>query len=177
MSHGSRDNPDPSLILTTTRDRVSSRKITDPTNDEPLDVAHQARVKKSIATVQGLIDQVEVLCRSLPKSVPKAAKDGEIWRVLNKVKGQDTGAGKRAFSSAGITISKRRNRLKSDIVEALQVLKCMLRKDLIFRKSSLMDESDDVEQDDNGKDEPWDVILEDDPDDYDGDSEMSDVET
>ncbi|KAJ7659106.1 ribonuclease H-like domain-containing protein [Mycena polygramma] len=83
----------------------------------------------------------------------------------------------RAFSSAGITISKRRNRLKSDIVEALQVLKCMLRKDLIFRKSSLMDESDDVEQDDNGNDEPWDVILEDDPDDYDADSEMSDVET
>ncbi|KAJ7659107.1 hypothetical protein DFH06DRAFT_1130673 [Mycena polygramma] len=94
MSHGSRDNPDPSLILTTTRDRVSSRKITDPTNDEPLDVAHQAGVKKSIGTVLGLIDQVEVLARALPKSVPKAPKDGEIWRVLNKVKGQDTGPGK-----------------------------------------------------------------------------------
>ncbi|KAJ6576293.1 hypothetical protein B0H10DRAFT_1963535 [Mycena sp. CBHHK59/15] len=43
-----RDNPDPSLILNTTRDRVSSSKITDPANDEPLDVAHQAQVKKSI---------------------------------------------------------------------------------------------------------------------------------
>ena len=30
----------------------------------------------------------------------------------------------RAFSSAGITITKRRNRLKGDIVEALQILKC-----------------------------------------------------
>ncbi|KZV84443.1 hypothetical protein EXIGLDRAFT_569214, partial [Exidia glandulosa HHB12029] len=29
----------------------------------------------------------------------------------------------RAFSSAGLTITKRRNRLKGDIVEALQVIK------------------------------------------------------
>ncbi|KAJ6613867.1 hypothetical protein B0H10DRAFT_2269675 [Mycena sp. CBHHK59/15] len=104
---------DTSLILNTTRDRVSSSKITDPANDEPLDVAHQAQVKKSsehfistrpsrlltsrrvpVATVLGLIDQIEALCRTLPKSVPKARIDGEIWRVLNKVKGQDTGANK-----------------------------------------------------------------------------------
>lgn len=39
---------------------------------------------------------------------------------------------KRAFSSAGITISKRRNRLKADIVEALQCLKCLYHNDLIF---------------------------------------------
>ena len=39
----------------------------------------------------------------------------------------------RAFSSAGITISKRRNRLKGDIVEALQFLKCLIRRDLVFR--------------------------------------------
>lgn len=37
-----------------------------------------------------------------------------------------------AFSSAGITISKWRNRLKGDIVEALQCLKCMYHNDLIF---------------------------------------------
>jgi hypothetical protein len=40
----------------------------------------------------------------------------------------------RAFSSAGITISKRRNRLKPDIVEALQFLKCIYRRDLLFRE-------------------------------------------
>ncbi|KAH6867195.1 hypothetical protein BKA70DRAFT_1133883, partial [Coprinopsis sp. MPI-PUGE-AT-0042] len=34
-----------------------------------------------------------------------------------------------AFSSAGITISKRWNRLRHDIVEALQFLKCALRTD------------------------------------------------
>ncbi|PCH45150.1 hATC-domain-containing protein, partial [Wolfiporia cocos MD-104 SS10] len=41
----------------------------------------------------------------------------------------------RAFSSAGITISKRRNRLKADIVEALQFLKCAIRRDLLFCES------------------------------------------
>ncbi|KZT06852.1 hATC-domain-containing protein, partial [Laetiporus sulphureus 93-53] len=38
----------------------------------------------------------------------------------------------RAFSSAGITITKRRNRLKGDIVEALQALKCAYHKNLFF---------------------------------------------
>ena len=32
-----------------------------------------------------------------------------------------------AFSSAGITISKHRNQLKADIVEALQCLKCLIK--------------------------------------------------
>jgi hypothetical protein len=40
----------------------------------------------------------------------------------------------RAFSQGGITITKRRNRLKEDIVEALQGLKCALRRDLLFRE-------------------------------------------
>ena len=54
----------------------------------------------------------------------------------------------RAFSSAGITISKRRNRLKGDIVEALQCLKCMIRKNLIFRQdptSTIVKEIADLE--------------------------------
>ena len=36
-----------------------------------------------------------------------------------------------AFSSAGITISKRRNRLQADIVEALQGLKCMIKRGIL----------------------------------------------
>ena len=40
----------------------------------------------------------------------------------------------RAFSAAGITISKRRNRLQGDIVEAIEVIKCLLHHDLIFRE-------------------------------------------
>ena len=58
----------------------------------------------------------------------------------------------RAFSSAGITISKRRNRLKRDVVEALQFIKCLLRKDLIYcepQPSSILEqELDEVPEDD-----------------------------
>ena len=44
----------------------------------------------------------------------------------------------RAFSSAGITISKQRNRLKGDIVEALQCLKCFIKHDLLFCKDPMV---------------------------------------
>jgi len=48
---------------------------------------------------------------------------------------------KRAFSSAGITLSKRRNCLQANIVKALQFLKCMFHNDLIFREvCSLVEE-------------------------------------
>lgn len=80
----------------------------------------------------------------------------------------------RAFSQGGITISKRRNRLKGDVVEALQCLKCSLRHDLLFREAgsslALEPEVSDVE---SGLDEPdldvneiesWDIILDDDSD-------------
>lgn len=83
----------------------------------------------------------------------------------------------RAFSSAGITISKRRNRLKGDIVEALQCLKCIYRSDLIFRevitaveetldmeKDCLLDVAMDVDTD-NEVEFSWDSILIDDDDD------------
>ncbi|KAJ7731335.1 hypothetical protein DFH07DRAFT_992045 [Mycena maculata] len=66
---------------------------------------------------------------------------------------------KRAFSSAGITIS--------DVVEALQVLKCMIQRDLLFRKDTLADmDTEDTEDDtftnDAGNDlEGWDRFLDD----------------
>ena len=40
----------------------------------------------------------------------------------------------RAFSQGGITVSKHRNCLKGDIVEALQCIKCAIRHDLLFRE-------------------------------------------
>ena len=87
----------------------------------------------------------------------------------------------RAFSSAGITISKRRNRLKGIIVEALQCLKCIYRNDLIFRevitaleekldmeKDELLDSSSEMHAgDEKDKEFSWDSIL----DDSDGDDE------
>jgi hAT family C-terminal dimerisation region len=55
----------------------------------------------------------------------------------------------RAFSSAGITISKRRNRLKPDIVEALQFLKCSYHRNLLFREeASAQHEVDELEYED-----------------------------
>jgi hypothetical protein len=91
----------------------------------------------------------------------------------------------RAFSQGGITISKRRNRLKGDIVEALQCIKCAIRHDLLFREagptSLCEDETDeeDIEddlgeqQDDGGEEEGWEsLFLEEDEDDLVSDIEM-----
>ena len=90
-----------------------------------------------------------------------------------------------AFSQGGITISKRRNRLKGDIVEALQCVKCAIRHDLLFREpgpSSLSeDESDEFEievelganPNDDVEEEGWDnLFLEEDDDDFESEDEM-----
>lgn len=84
----------------------------------------------------------------------------------------------RAFSQGGITISKRRNRLKGDIVEALQCVKCSLRNDLLFREpgpSSLVEEeTEDSEHEaevlevEAADDEGWDTLLLGDDDDMSG---------
>ena len=42
-------------------------------------------------------------------------------------------ASERAFSSAGITISKRRNCLDADIIEVLQCIKSLIQQDLMTR--------------------------------------------
>ena len=84
----------------------------------------------------------------------------------------------RAFSSAGITVSKRRNRLKGDIVEALQCLKCMYHENLIFRavvtNEEVQDEMENTEyfEQSGTTDEicedakafTWDSLIEDDED-------------
>jgi hypothetical protein len=75
----------------------------------------------------------------------------------------------RAFSSAGITICKRRNRLKPDIVEALQFLKCLYHRELLFREE-ISTEHDLEELGDHAfaaglsgdaEEGSWDVIVED----------------
>lgn len=71
----------------------------------------------------------------------------------------------RAFSSAGLTITKLRSRLKGDIVEALQVLKSAIRTDLLVREpqpSSVLEER--LLQEDGeeglGKDLDPDIVIE-----------------
>ena len=79
----------------------------------------------------------------------------------------------RAFSQGGITITKRRNHLKGDIVEALQCVKCGICYDLLFCEpppsSALETELDSESEDGEGleavEDESWDSMLLDDDDD------------
>lgn len=49
----------------------------------------------------------------------------------------------RAFSSAGLTVTKRRNRLKGRLVEALQGLKCAIRNDLFLKPQGPTVEDDE----------------------------------
>jgi len=69
-----------------------------------------------------------------------------------------------AFSAAGITLSKRRNRLKGDIVEALECLKCLLHRDLIFREvvtaADLEKELESIDTDDGDTASPAEIVAE-----------------
>jgi len=89
----------------------------------------------------------------------------------------------------GITISKQRSRLKADIVEALQCLKCLYHNDLIFREvvvaADIEKEMEQLEvtlenaygNRDTGDEVSWDQIIEDDDDIKDNaDVETSDVD-
>jgi hypothetical protein len=74
-----------------------------------------------------------------------------------------------AFSLAGITINKHCNRLKGDIVEALQCLKGMYHNDLIFQKVDMLAEEEHLLEEDTEEvqvdDEDvfsWDQIIVDD---------------
>ena len=75
----------------------------------------------------------------------------------------------RAFSAAGIMISKRRNRLGGDIVEALQFLKCFYRRDLLFREAEDPSIASETQSDiqtplkdhSNDSEEGWDELIED----------------
>ena len=70
----------------------------------------------------------------------------------------------RAFSAAGITLSKCRNRLKGDIVEALKCLKCLLHRDLIFREvvtaADLEKELESVDTDNGETGSPAQIVAE-----------------
>ena len=66
----------------------------------------------------------------------------------------------RAFSFAGIPISKHHSHLKADVVEALQCLKCMLCHELIFQEPahcSAIETSLDNEAESENPD--WDNLL------------------
>jgi hypothetical protein len=97
----------------------------------------------------------------------------------------------RAFSQGGITISKHCSRLKGDIVEALQCVRCTIRHDLLFCEMELssigedkLDVPDDFEESDDPGDslqdgdavreeeEGWDSLLLEEDEDLELDAEM-----
>ena len=68
----------------------------------------------------------------------------------------------RAFSSAGITISKCRNRLKPDIVEASQFLKCSYHHNLLFHEEpNTQRKLDELDEDTKEIEEGWEALVED----------------
>jgi hypothetical protein len=78
----------------------------------------------------------------------------------------------RAFSSAGITISKRRNRSKGEIVEALQ---CLINRHLLFHEPELIDDNEEEELEAaEDTEKGWDCFLDDDVGNYESDIEMDD---
>ena len=92
----------------------------------------------------------------------------------------------RAFSQGGITISKCRNRLKGDVVEALQCIKCAIRHDLLFWEaglSSLVEEESDTFEiedagdmsEDNVEEEGWDDLFLEEDDSSESDDEMDEI--
>ena len=84
-----------------------------------------------------------------------ATRYGPVWTAIARdflAIMASSVSSERAFSSAALTITKCRNRLKGDVVEALQVMKCLLKHDLVFRESGpssttedTMDHDDDSE--------------------------------
>lgn len=64
-----------------------------------------------------------------------------------------------AFSSAGITITKQRNRLKGDIIEALQFIKCSISKNLLYQEEVIALTEEEMTQVDDG-DLDWEDIEE-----------------
>jgi hypothetical protein len=100
---------------------------------------------------------------------------------------------KHAFSQGGITVSKQQNRLKGDIVKALQIVKFSIWHDLLFQEPGLtslleLEELDDSKLeagsgmktagDDSDDEDSWDIMLNDvnDDTDNDADDEVSDFE-
>ena len=84
---------------------------------------------------------------STDRSMPINIQYGHRWHCLAIM--ASSVSSKRAFSSAGITISKHCNCLKGDIVEALQCSKCMIHKNLIFYFDPAVSVVDEIAKEDN----------------------------
>ncbi|KAJ7674267.1 hypothetical protein B0H17DRAFT_1334942 [Mycena rosella] len=71
---GSRDNPDPTLIVNGSRLRKAAA---DPLNGEP-----------AFAAMEALLDRIDSLSKSLPKTITKATRCNRIYQVITGVQGE-----------------------------------------------------------------------------------------
>ncbi|KAF7342966.1 putative AC transposase [Mycena venus] len=134
------------------------------------------------------LDEFEEYYNSRPEIVPEnvsmvswwGACVGRLptWRSLARDRlsiPASSVSSERAFSAGGITISKRRNRLKGDIVEALQILKSLFKAKDMFRTALApaeeFEEVDEVENN-TGSAAGWDCFLDDNPDNYEPDTSV-----
>ena len=67
-----------------------------------------------------------------------ATRYGLVWAAISRdylAIMASSVSSEHAFLLAALTITKHRYRLKGDVVEALQVMKCLLHKELVFRET------------------------------------------
>ncbi|KIL55647.1 hypothetical protein M378DRAFT_57305, partial [Amanita muscaria Koide BX008] len=89
-----------------------------------------AEFNQYLKTVEAIADDVDIVSwwgLNAPRYPTWASLARDYLAVM-----ASSVSSERAFSSAGITISKRRNQLKGDIVEALQCMKVVYSSDLLF---------------------------------------------
>ncbi|KAF7350175.1 putative AC transposase [Mycena venus] len=155
-SEGTASNP---VLIRPSKLCTLLRELTPDSDDEalsPLSENHRDPTRP-------WLDEFEEYYNSRPEIVPEnvsmiswwGACVGRLptWRSLARDRlsiPASSVSSERAFSAGGITISKRRNRLKGDIVEALQILKSLFKAKDMFRTALApveeFEEVDEVEK-------------------------------
>ncbi|KAJ6528830.1 hypothetical protein B0H19DRAFT_533319 [Mycena capillaripes] len=79
-----RDNPDPALILQSSRQR---KPVTDPTNGEPV-----------VTAMETLVTRIDQLSRALPKTVALGTRDDQIYHAMHRIHGPDDTDGPSTFN-------------------------------------------------------------------------------
>jgi hypothetical protein len=110
-----------------------STRVEIPRDCDSQHPANRAKVSQLELRVQVFLHPIDPLLR--------VSGDGAVVHMSSE----------RAFSAAGIAVSKRRNWLKPDIVEAPQRLKGMFRSDLMFREYLVSAHAEGIQEETGGK--------------------------
>ncbi|KAJ7490465.1 hypothetical protein FB451DRAFT_1165826 [Mycena latifolia] len=96
---GSRDNPDPTLIVTSSRRCKGPSDLlnAEPANESLIDAFKSRRFDiftYSVAAVEALVDRIDTLSRSLPTTIAAATKQDKIYHAM--IPGPSPGRGLQA---------------------------------------------------------------------------------